>query len=306
MKLLVTGGAGFVGSHIVDQLLERGDKVVIIDNLVTGKREQVHSNAVFYRIDITDPKLKQIVEQEKPDAIIHQAAQIQVPTSMEDPGYDASSNIIGTINLLEAARHSGVKKIVYASSAAVYGEPQYLPIDENHQTEPLSPYGVSKLTAEYYLKMYSKVYGISYSILRYANVYGIRQDPRGEGGVISILVDKILKNESFTIYGDGEQTRDYIYVSDVAKANIAAVSCPKNGTYNIGTGKRTSLLELIKIFEAVSGEKVSYQLGPERPGDIDHSYFQADKVRSALNWEPKVDLHSGLKATLDYYRKVYS
>lgn len=306
MKVLVTGGAGFVGSHIVDLLLERGDEVIVVDNLITGKEEQVHSKAKFYRINITDDDFQDIVQQEKPEAIIHQAAQIQVPTSVENPFFDARTNIIGTINLLEAARKSGVKKIVYASSAAVYGEPRYFPIDERHPIVPLSPYGVSKLSAEYYLKMYAKEYGISASILRYANVYGIRQDPRGEGGVISILIDKVLAKQPFTVFGNGLQTRDFIYVSDVAKANIAALLTDNAGVFNIGTGIKTSLLQLIETLQEVIGGKLEIQYGPARPGDIEHSYFAIEKAQTELDWTWQIDLRTGLKSTLEHYQKMYT
>ncbi|WP_044641299.1 NAD-dependent epimerase/dehydratase family protein [Risungbinella massiliensis] len=306
MKVLVTGGAGFIGSHIVDQLLARGDEVIIVDNLITGKEEQVHSKGKFYRINITDEALIDLVQEEKPEAIIHQAAQVHVPSSVENPFFDAETNVIGTINLLEAARRGGVRKIVYASSAAVYGEPQYLPINEMHPTEPLSPYGVSKLTAEQYIKMYAKEHGFSYSLLRYANIYGVRQDPRGEGGVISILVDKVLGQQAFTVFGDGKQTRDYVYVTDAAKANVLALDTEQNGTYNIGTGKRTSLLDLIQTFEQVTERKMEVEYGPERPGDIVHSYYEIGKVSEELKWTPTITLVEGLKATIKYYQKSYT
>lgn len=306
MKVLVTGGAGFIGSHIVDQLLARGDEVIIVDNLITGKEEQVHSKGKFHRINITDDTLRDLVQEEKPEAIIHQAAQVHVPSSVENPFFDAQTNVIGTINLLEAAVRGGVRKIVYASSAAVYGEPQYLPINEIHPTEPLSPYGVSKLTAEQYIKMYAREHGFSYSLLRYANIYGVRQDPRGEGGVISILVDKVLGQQTFTVFGDGSQTRDYVYVTDAAKANVVALDTKQNGIYNIGTGKRTSLLDLIHTFEQVTGRKMNVEYGPERPGDIVHSYYAIEKVSEELKWTPSVSLVEGLQITLEHYQKSYT
>jgi UDP-glucose 4-epimerase len=305
MKVLVTGGAGFIGSHIVDQLVEKGDQVVIIDNVSSGRVENINEQARFYRMDITDPDLLSVFERERPEAVIHQAAQIHVHTSVEDPLFDAGTNILGTINLLEACRKTGVKKVVYASSAAIYGNPEYLPIDEKHPIAPLSGYGVSKYTVEHYLAVYHHLYGLKYTILRYANVYGLRQDPRGEGGVISILVDKYLRHEPFTVFGDGEQTRDYIYVGDVARANIEALQLGDGEVLNVGTGVSTSLNEVVKIFNEIAGYENKVEYGPERAGDIKHSYFDNGKIRQILAWEPKMTLAEGLRKTYEYYQDIY-
>jgi len=305
MKVLVTGGAGFIGSHIVEHLIARGDQVVIVDNISSGRQGNIHPEATFYRCDITQPELLEVFQKEKPQVVIHQAAQVHVNTSVEDPVFDANTNIIGTIQLLEACRKTGVEKVVYASSAAVYGNPVYLPLDENHPVKPLSGYGVSKYTVEHYLSVYAHLYNLPYTILRYANVYGIRQDPRGEGGVISIFVDKVLRKETLTIFGDGEQTRDYIYVDDVARANLAAIDRGDGEVLNIGTGVRTSLNEVVKYFNEIAGFKSQVVYGPERSGDIKHSFFDHAKARQMLNWEPQTPLKDGLAITYEYYRNLY-
>lgn len=305
MKVLVTGGAGFIGSHIVDQLIVEGHEVVILDNLVSGREEQLHPKATFYRMDVTNPEVRKIFDQERPDAVIHQAAQIHVPTSIEQPIYDATVNIIGAINLLEAAKEFGVKKMVYASSAAVYGEPKYLPIDEQHSIAPISGYGISKHTVEHYLEVYSHLYGLEYTVLRYANVFGIRQDPRGEGGVVSIFTDKVLTNQTLTVFGDGHHSRDYIYVEDVAKANIQALTNGSGEIFNIGTGVQTTLNELIQAFMKASEKNLPVEYGPERPGDIKDSYFDVSKAMKALDWKAEITLLEGLTRTYQYYLKQY-
>ncbi|MBA4602994.1 NAD-dependent epimerase/dehydratase family protein [Thermoactinomyces mirandus] len=305
MKIIVTGGAGFIGSHIVDLLAERGDQVVVIDNLSSGKKEQVHPDARLVQMDITDPGLVDLFEKEKPEALIHQAAQIHVNTSVENPILDANINIVGSVNILEACRKTGVRKIVYASSAAVYGNPDYLPLDEKHPVAPLSGYGISKHTVEHYLEVYSRLYGLNYTVLRYANVYGLRQDPRGEGGVVSILVDKYLNREPFTVFGDGEQTRDYIYVEDVAKANLAALTAGDGEILNIGTGVRTSLNQVLELFDEIASYQNNKLTGPDRPGDIKHSYFDNQKACSTLNWQPEYTLKEGLSKTYEYYQNKY-
>jgi UDP-glucose 4-epimerase len=305
MKVLVTGGAGFIGSHIVDHLINRGDQVVVVDNISTGKEEQIHPEASFYRVDLTSPQLLEVFEKEKPEVVIHQAAQIDVQTSVLDPITDANINIIGTIHLLEASRKTGVRKVIYASSAAIYGNPAYLPIDEQHPIQPLSGYGVSKYTPEHYLSVYHSLYGLEYTILRYANVYGLRQEPHGEGGVISIFINKVITDQTMRIFGDGEQTRDYIYVEDVARANLAATTHGNGEVLNIGTGVSTSLNEIIEMFNTITGKKIPVEYGPERPGDIKHSYFNNEKARSVLAWEPQVTLLEGLRQTYEYYRDEY-
>lgn len=302
MKTLVTGGAGFIGSHVVDRLLSNGHQVTIIDDLSTGKAENVAKSASFYRLSILDPNLDIVFRQEKPDMVIHHAAQINVQRSLKDPIHDLRVNVEGTLRLLELSRQYGVHKFIYASSAAVYGNPQYLGIDEAHPISPLSFYGISKYTPEQYIHVYSELYELKYTILRYANVYGIRQDPKGEGGVVSIFVDKVLKGEKPIIYGDGEQTRDFIYVEDVAAANLAALTRGDNEILNIGTGCPTSINELLRLLNELNGTEIQPEYYPERPGDIRHSYLKNDKARKILGWKPKVSLREGLAKTLDYYR----
>lgn len=306
MKVLVTGGAGFIGSHIVDQLITLGHSVVIIDNISSGNEKNLNPQATFYRSAIEDTQIVEIFQHEKPEVVIHQAAQTVVQTSVRDPLYDARMNITGTLNLLEAGRLSGVRKFIYASSAAVYGNPQYVPIDEQHPISPLSGYGVSKFTPEQYLRVYHDLYGLTYTILRYANVYGIRQDPRGEGGVVSIFVDKAINELSYVIYGDGEQTRDYIYVEDVAKANIAALSGGDNEYFNIGTGIHTTLNQLVYELQTITGVQSQTIYEDARPGDIKNSYFTIDKAISQLQWQPSVKLVEGLAKTYHYYREQHS
>lgn len=298
MKVLVTGGAGFIGSHIVDLCIEAGYEVCIIDNLSTGKKENIHPLAHFYHNNINEPEVKQIISAEKPDFIIHQAAQSSVTVSLTNPIGDAQSNIIGTINILEAARLNGISKIIYASSAAVYGEPQYLGIDEEHPISTLSPYGISKYVPEMYIQTYQRLYGLNYTILRYGNVFGERQDPHGEGGVISIFTDKALRGEKLTIFGDGEQTRDFVYVKDVAKANLLALTAGENYILNVGTNQQTSLNQLIEECHSIVGKKITVEYKDPRPGDIKHSYMNNTLIKDTFNWNPKYNLRQGLENLL--------
>lgn len=302
MKILVTGGAGFIASHIVDKLIEKQHEVVIIDNLSTGKTENINPKAKFYKEDIVNNEnIKAIIEKETPEILIHHAAQIDVQKSIKSPSKDALINIVGTINLLECCRDYGVKKIIYASSAAEYGEPTKLPITTNHPANPISFYGISKHTPTHYIQVFSQLYNIKYTILRYANVYGIRQDPKGEGGIISIFIDRYLKGETPVIYGDGEQTRDFIYVEDVAEANLAAINYGGNRTYNISTMKNISVNELVKIFETISEKKMKIEYASERKGDIKHSTLDNRASIQELSWKPKYSFEDGLKKTYEYY-----
>ena len=306
MKILVTGGAGFIGSHIVDQLLFNGYHVVVIDDLSKGQAEYVNEDAIFYHMSVLDPDLEAVFIHEKPDVVIHHAAQIDVQRSLSDPIHDLHVNVEGTVRLLELCRHCNVQKFIYASSAAVYGNPQYLGIDEAHPIQPMSSYGISKFTPEQYIRVYAELYGLRYTILRYANVYGTRQDPKGEGGVVSIFVDKLLKGEKPVIYGDGEQTRDFIYGEDVAAANVAALHRGDNEVLNISTGVPTSVNELLRVLNELNETDILPEYHPERPGDIRHSYLKNDKALQMLGWQPKVSLREGLAKTLDYYRnKLY-
>lgn len=304
MKVLVTGGAGFIGSHVLDLLIENGYEVVIVDNLSTGKEEFINKKAIFYKKDITDDDLYEIFEKEKPDYVIHQAAQIDVQKSIDNPVFDVKVNVLGTVNLLECCRKSGVKKVVYASSAAVYGNPKYFPIDEGHRINPISYYGISKHTPEHYFEVYSQLYGLKYTILRYANVYRIRQDPKGEGGVISIFIDKMLKGERPIIFGDGNQTRDFVYVKDVAKANLLALERGDNEVVNISTGKPTSINELVEMMNKIMNTSLEPIYTEPRKGDIVHSYLDNKKALDVLGWKPEYSLEEGLKETIEYYKGV--
>lgn len=301
MNIMVTGGAGFIGSHIVDKLIKMGHKVVIIDNLSTGKIDNVNKNAKLYVKDICSEDIFRIFDEEEIEAVYHHAAQIDVQRSIKDPIYDGSVNVLGTINILEACKRYGVGKIIYASSAAVYGHPHYLGIDEKHPIKPISYYGISKYVPEIYINIYSQLCAIDYSVLRYANVYGIRQDPKGEGGVISIFMDKMLRNETRIIYGDGSATRDFIYVEDVVAANIKALTRGSRETINIGTGIATSINDLCETMKEIMGADNSRQFVQERKGDIRHSYFNIEKAKHVLDWTPEYTLQEGLNRTINYY-----
>lgn len=305
MKVLVTGGAGFIGSHIVDTLVENGHDVVIIDNLSTGNIENVNDKAKFYNIDIRDKDIDDVFKEECPEYVIHHAAQIDVQRSIKDPVFDGDVNILGTINILENCKRCGAKKIIYASSAAVYGAPRYLPIDEKHDIQPISYYGISKFTPEHYIQVYGNLYDIKYTILRYANVYGIRQDPKGEGGVVSIFVDRMLSGKSVTIFGDGEQTRDFIYVDDIVSANMLALENGDGEIVNIGTGIQTSVNDLYGTMEAIIKTGKSPINGIARAGDIKDSYFNIEKAEKILGFKPKYSLKDGLGETIRYYRSKY-
>uniref|UniRef100_A9AAL6 NAD-dependent epimerase/dehydratase n=1 Tax=Methanococcus maripaludis (strain C6 / ATCC BAA-1332) TaxID=444158 RepID=A9AAL6_METM6 len=290
MKILVTGGAGFIGSHIVDLLVENGHDVSILDNLSTGNKKNLKVLAKFINGDILDKNL----DLTGFECVIHEAAQINVRTSVENPVFDANINILGTINILEKIKEYDVKKIIFSSSGgAVYGEPEYLPVDEKHSLKPLSPYGLSKFCAEEYIKLYNRLYDIEYCILRYSNVYGERQDPLGEAGVISIFIDKMKKGESPVIYGDGNQTRDFVNVKDVARANLMALNW-KNETVNICSGKEISINELFKIISSEIGFDKNPIYEKEREGEVYRIYIDYEKAES-LGWIPEVELKNGIK-----------
>lgn len=303
MRVLVTGGCGFIGSHIVDKLLEEKHDVYVIDNLVTGHKGNVLHNIPIMDCDINSDMVDEIFENFKPEAIIHHAAQVSVTNSVNDMLYDETVNIHGTLRLIEAARKHNVKKIIFASTAAVYGNTVTLPIDLNHPTEPMSPYGVSKLSVEYYLKMAQKLFNIEYTILRYSNVYGPRQDANGEGGVIAIFSDCLAQNKAPFIYGDGEQTRDFIYVEDVASANVKALTMGHNEILNVSSGSQISIRELFETMKEASGQKIDAIYKEERHGDIRNSVLCNEKTKQALNWSPETSLLEGLRKTLNFYNE---
>lgn len=306
MKVLVTGGAGFIGSHIVDQLIADNREVVVVDNLSTGKRDQVHASARFYPCDITSHELDLVFAQEKPDAVIHQAAQIDVRHSMQAPLQDAFVNTIGTLRLLECSVQHQVQKFIYASSAAVYGMPHVPFIEETHPILPLSCYGISKYTPEQYIRVFSEQHGLNYTILRYANVYGERQELTGEGGVILSFVQKMLQNTPPPIYGDGCQTRDFIHVEDVASANVAALRWGNKEVLNVATSQAWSINDLVELLNEMMSLCIAPVYLPARAGDIRHSCLNNERTREVLQWEPQVTLHRGLLQTIHYVRSRMS
>ena len=303
MKVLVTGGAGFIGSHIVDALIEQGHQVVVVDNLATGFSENINPSARFYEVSICDKELADIFEQERPEIVSHQAAQMVVARSVNEPIFDAQENILGSLNVILNSVRFGVKKIIYASSGgAVYGEPQYLPVDEKHPINPVSQYGISKHTVEHYLHLYGLQYGLNYVVLRYPNVYGLRQNPDGEAGVVAIFASQMLKGEQPTIYGSGDKTRDYTHVSDVVAANLLAMEQGDNDIYNVGTGVETSDKEMFDALSEVLGYSGTPRYAPVRPGEIYRICLNAGKAQRELGWQARLSLKEGLLQTISYYR----
>jgi len=303
MRILVTGGAGFIGSHIVDLLLEKGHSVGVIDNLSTGVISNIPTNAKRYLIDIADPELESVFKDFNPEYVIHHAAQVSVQGSLNDPYTDAKLNILSTISLLNCCSKFPIKKFIYASSAAVYGKPMYLPIDEKHPIQPLSYYGLSKYTPEQYIKLFAEQNNFIYTILRYANVYGPRQDPKGEGGVVSIFFDQLLQNKTPTIYGQGDQTRDFIYVKDIAAANAAALTLGHNQTINISSCSAVSVTTLFESIKSLFSSSPSLEARYEqaRHGDITHSTLDNTIACNELHWKPIYSLKKGLSETYYYY-----
>jgi UDP-glucose 4-epimerase len=305
LKVLVTGGAGFIGSHIVDRLIVEGHPVVVVDNLSTGKKKNINRNANFYKLDILSPKLEKIIKKEKPDVISHHAAQIDVRRSVADPIFDAQVNILALIQLLEYAVKYGTKQFVFASSGgAVYGEQTEFPAPESHDTFPVSPYGITKLTGEKYLFYYRQNSGLEYTCLRYANVYGPRQDPFGEAGVVAIFTEKMLRNEQVIINGNGMQTRDYIFVDDVVDANMLAMNAKPvhTGYFNVGTGIETPVNQLFKLLQGLTESTIKEIHGPGKRGEQIRSCLDYSKIQKGMEWEPKVPLKIGLERTVAYFR----
>lgn len=303
-KVLITGGAGFIGSHIIEVLKKEDCDITVLDNLHTGLRANVPENVRLIEMDIRDKCVIDIFERYQFDVVLHLAGQTMVNVSVDAPFYDADVNIMGTMNILESCRKTGVKRIVFSSTAATYGDIEEVPIREEFSVNPLSFYGLSKLTVEKYLKLYHDLYGLEYVILRYANVYGERQGDGGEGGVISIFTKKIAKDESFVIHGDGKQTRDFVYAGDVARANWYAANTEYcNTIYNVSTNSETSIRELVDLLESASGKTIDRQYGERREGDIYRSVLDNSKIVTNLNWRPMINLQEGLKRTYDYFVK---
>ncbi len=303
MKIVLTGGAGFIGSHVADILIREGHHLAIIDNLSSGKMGNVPPAASFYKLDILDPSVGEVLQKESPEVIIHHAAQISVRCSVEDPINDMEINIKGTLNLLQNAVQHNVKKFVFASTGgAIYGEQDYFPADEQHPQRPLSPYGIGKLAVERYLYFYNKTYGLNYTVLRYSNVYGPRQDPYGEAGVVAIFTLKMLDNGNSVINGTGEQTRDFVFVRDVAMANLRALNSDFIGEVNIATGTETSVNQLFGILKNLTRSDAPEKHGPPIPGEQLRSVLSWEKARTVMGWSPRVKLEDGLAETMEFFK----
>lgn len=303
MKILVTGGAGFIGSHVADALVEEGHDVHVLDDLSSGKEANVPDRATFHEMDIRSKDAARLIEAQQYEILVHHAAQMDVRRSVADPGFDADVNVLGFLNLMEAGRGSGLQKVIFASTGgAIYGEPDAVPQDEHHALRPLSPYGITKLCTERYLYYYEQEHDLPYVALRYANVYGPRQNPHGEAGVVAIFTQRMLDGEQPVIYGDGEQTRDYVYVGDVVRANLRALEHGESGTFNVGTSVETSVNELFRAIRDLIDENVEEVHEEGRPGEQRRSVLDYSLSSRELGWEPSVSLRDGLARTVEWFR----
>jgi UDP-glucose 4-epimerase len=300
LKALVTGGAGFIGSHLVDGLILEGHEVHVLDNLSSGSASNVHPDAVLHVMDIRDDGIRQLLAELKPDYVFHHAAQVDVQRSIMNPVEDAGINLIGTINLLEGCASAKIKKIIYASSCALYGDSPHPLTEEHHPVQPASYYGISKGTPEYYLQVYADLHGLRYTALRYANVYGPRQTAKGEGGVIAIFLNRILRGEPLTIFGDGRQSRDFVYVKDVVRANVAAINHADGRALNVSTALSTTVNQLVSALASIHGHELPVVHKPARPGDILHSCLSNRRAGKLLGWEPAYSLRQGLLESYDF------
>ncbi len=304
MNILVTGGAGFIGSHVADAYIDAGHNAIIVDDLSTGSLENVHPKAKFVQLDIQSGELRALFERNKIDVVNHHAAQMDVRRSVEDPMFDASVNVLGSVNLLENCRKFGVKKFIFASTGgALYGEQEYFPADEQHPLRPLSPYGITKLATENYLYYHNVVFGLQYISLRYANVYGPRQNPHGEAGVVAIFTSKMLTGQQPIINGDGKQTRDYVYVSDIVRANLAALNVHGSHSINIGTGIETDVNLLFNTLRTLTGAECPEQHGSPKAGEQLRSVLDHSKAIKTLGWRPGFSLQEGLNQTVEFFKK---
>lgn len=307
MRIIVTGGAGFIGSHIVDAYAAEGHELLVIDSLWEhggGRRANVRSGISLVHMDIRDEAIGRIFADFKPEVVSHHAAQHSVAISARDPIYDAQVNVVGTLNVLEHASRSGARKVIFASSGATYGTPERFPIDEATPQRPSSPYGITKMVAEHYLRFYRENRDLDYTALRYGNVYGPRQDPNGEAGVISIFIGKFLARQPVRIDWDGEQTRDYVFVADVADANLAALERGSGKEYAIGTGVKTSVNEIYRNLATVTGFEAPIERAPQRPGDAREAQFDSSRARAELGWSPATPLESGIRKTYEYFERL--
>ncbi len=304
MKILVTGGAGFIGSHVCDQFLRGGHEVLALDNLSTGKKENLNPNVRLAVLDICSSDAAELILQERPAVVCHLAAQMDVRKSVEDPRFDAEANIIGMLNLLEAARRAGVKKLIFSSTGgAIYGEQDVFPAPESHPARPLSPYGVSKAAGELYLGYYRAQYGLPFVSLRYANVYGPRQNPHGEAGVVAIFAQRLVAGQPCTIFGDGRQTRDFVFVEDVVRANTLALGSDFIGPVNIGTGVETDINRVYRLLAVATGSGEMALHAPAKPGEQRRSCIDFALAKKVLGWEPSVGLEEGLRQTMEFFRR---
>ena len=304
MRILVTGGAGFIGSHLVDGFINAGHQVAVIDDLSSGRRENLNPQARFYQLDVQDPAVGDLFRRETPEVMCHHAAQMDVRRSVADPRFDARVNLLGLLNLMENARQHGLKRVLFASTGgAIYGEQDIYPAPETHKTEPLSPYGVAKLASERYLFFYYATYGISYTAMRYANVYGPRQNPHGEAGVVAIFTEKLLRGEHPVINGDGTQTRDYVYVGDLVRANLAALQSDFVGAVNLGTGIETDVNTIFRLLARLCGSSLAERHGPPKLGEQLRSVIDNAQAQRVLRWQPQVSLEDGLRHTVDFFRR---
>ena len=305
MRILVTGGAGFIGSHVTDVMLAAGHEVIVVDNLSSGKRANLNPQvSAFYELDILDADgLQQVFAAHRPHAVSHQAALANVRESLHEPARYAEVNLLGSINLLEAARRHDCQRIIYASTGgACYGEPLFVPVTEDHPINPLDPYGASKHAVEHYLYLYQHNYGLAYTILRYPNVYGPRQDPLGEAGVIAIFTGAMLAGREVTINGSGEQVRDFVYVGDIARGNLLALQTPGSAIYNLGSAVGTSVNTMFAELQGATQYPLAPHYGPAKLGEVSRTYLDASQARRDLGWEPRMSLHDGLRLTADSFR----
>ncbi len=306
MKILVTGGAGFIGSHIVDALVAKGHRLVVVDNLSTGSKRFVNPRAKFYKADIRSPRLEKIVKNERPEAVFHHAAQMDVRRSVAEPLFDAQTNILGTIRLFTACARAGVRTIVLASSGgAVYGDDVEIPTPETANPQPMSPYGISKLAGEHYLRYTGAHHRLHWVALRYANVYGPRQNSRGEAGVVAIFSERMLAGQHPIINGDGRQTRDFVYVDDVVSANLAAFKTRLSGIYNIGTGRQTSVNTVSRLVAHAAEFKGNIPHGRAKKGEQRRSAIDCHMAKKILGWSPKVDIEEGIGQTVEWFRQSH-
>ena len=300
----MTGGAGFIGSHVVEAYVEAGHDVVVVDDLSSGVRKHVHDKAEFHKIDIRDAALEDVFRTHAFDLVNHHAAQMDVRRSVSDPAFDASINIVGGLNVFECARKHKVKKIIFASTGgAIYGEQDYFPADEEHPTRPLSPYGISKLCSEKYLFYYKSVHGLGSVILRYANIYGPRQNPHGEAGVVAIFSGRMVEGEQPVINGDGKQTRDYTYVGDVVRANVLALSYAGSDIFNVGTGIETDVNTLFRTLKEQLRSPCPERHGPPKAGEQMRSVISSKRIEQSMGWKAAVSLEEGLRLTAGYFKK---